>query len=288
MTRRILIGRRDWMQEPGVVLSGGVWVRPLTNLLDYHPQVVAETAENRDYGGSQFTVDLGYQRIIGMLSFANLRATRSGVMKIYMGNDPTFVTNVFSLITSCWPQDHDAMAVDGWGTYSFDGIIYGDEYAALGLPRFFILGSAPITCRYINIQFVDPSNPNPLQIGHFGAWLVWEPPVNYSYNWSITPIDEADIVNVPGGSTEITDRGIRRRLNMGFNELPESEILSRGFAVASTRGKSVPLAVAPKSDASQIEQLEKFALYGTVSQDSALSNPYFGEWAYPIQIDQLR
>lgn len=289
MTRRILITRHDWMQESGVFLGGGFWqpTAPLSNLLDHRPQMVAEAVTNWDWASTTFAVDLGYQRTVGLFYFVNFRASRSAVISFAAGTDPTFVSNNYAVTTSVWPQDTDANASDAWGLYTPDGIIHADEFGALALPRLFI-PSSPINCRYILMTVHDSSNPDPLQIGCFGACQTWEPPLNFTYGWTVTPIDESEVQSVPFGSTEITERGMRRRLSLGFPALPESEIWARAFGLALTAGKSKPLVVVPFSDSTQIQRFEKTAVYGLVSTDSQLSNPYFGRYALPMQVDQLR
>ena len=287
MARRILISRRDWLQDPAASLTGGVWQPglPLANLLDPRPQLVAEAVSNVDWGSTQFTVDLGYARTVGLFFFANLRATSLGIMRLRAGNDPAFATNTFdSGWTTCWPPDGSTpFEANPWGELALTHVYMPDEYEKLGYPRI-LIPSAAISCRYIKVEIHDSTNSTLLQIGCFGACEVWAPPVNFAYGWSITPLDESDVQRVPGGASYVTERGMRRRLNLGFPMLDEDEVKSRSLGLALIKGRSTHLVTVPFPD--DTNNLEKLAVYGMVSQDGAIGNPFFATYAQPFQIDQ--
>lgn len=285
--RKIIITNRDWMQheDASFIAGNGSWALPLTNLLDARPQVVAEAVDSRDLNSTKFDVDLGGQRKVGLIWFVGLNTTSMGLIAIKAGTDPTFASNNYTASTTCWPQDSVAGENNGWGEWTLNGAYLYDTYAALGMPRFFV-PPAVIACRYIRVEIRDTTNSGKLQIGCFGASEIWEPPLNFSYGWQITPIDESDIQRVPFGSTDVTQRGMRRRLNLGFPALPLSEVWARSFDLTLTKGRTKPLVVIPFSDTTEVTRLEKAGVYGFVSADSQLSNPYFERYAQPFQIDQ--
>lgn len=277
------------MQATGVSFDPavGFWSTPLANMLDSRPQVVARAVDNRDPASTQFVVNLGRQYRVGMFAFTALRTTSMGTMQIKAGIDPAFDYNEYdSGVVSTWPIDIPGPDYDAWGRYTLSGMYLEDEYVALGMPRVFIPSSL-FWVQYIYVWIRDLTAREPLTIGAFGAYDVWEPPINFTYDWSITPADESDITRVPRGSTYIDPRGIRRKLNLGFPFLPEDEIWSRGFGTMLAKGKSEPFWIVPFSDSSEITRFEKAAVYGLVSQDSVLSNPFFGQYALPVQIEQL-
>lgn len=285
MARRILLSRRDFVREPSAVLSGGIWALPLSRLQDINPQVCIEAFDNRDWSATKFQVDLGFQRTVGLFFFANLRATAMGMMRLRAGTDPTFASNNYDTdIVSCWPQDSMAGGYTAWNEWTLNGVYSEEEYGALGMPRFFV-PPAPIACRYILVEFQDSTSAEPLQLGCFGACETWEPPLNIQYGWSITPIDTSDVETVPFGSVSITPRGIRRRLNLGWGEMPESEFLTRQFGLALIKGRSDPIVVVPFPDTTA--RLEKDGVYGLVSADSQFSNPFFQVYSNTFQVDQL-
>ena len=289
MPRRILLTRFDWMQsdrasfDPAV----GIWKEPLTNLLDMNPQVAAQAFDNRDTSSTRFAVDLGRQRNVGLIAFAGLRTSGLGLLRVKAGLDPTFASNVYdSGSITTWPVDSVAGELDPWDRWTLNGRYRTDEYTALGMPRV-LIPSARVGIRYIHVAIRNRTAVEPISIGCFGVYDVWEPPVNFTYDWSITPVDDSEITRVPRGSTFIDQRGIRRKLNLGFPYMDDTEIWARGFGTMLARGKSEPLWVVPFSDASEVTKFEKAAVYGLVSQDSALSNPFFTQFALPVQIEQL-
>jgi len=289
MARRILISRRDWLQDPAASLAGGVWQPglPLVNLIDHRPQLVAEAVTNLDWGSTQFTVDLGYARIVGLFFFAQLRATSLGIMRLRAGNDPAFVTNTYDTDwTTCWPPDGSTpFEANPWGELALTHVYMPDEYEKLGYPRI-LVPAAPISCRYIKVEFIDPTSSTPLQIGCFGACEVWEPAEDrLAPGWEWTAIDESDVSRVPGGSTYFTERMTRRRLNLGFTVLPEAEVRSKVLGLVLIKGRSKPLVVVMFPD--DTYNLEKEAIYGTISRDSPISNPFFALRSFSSQIDQL-
>lgn len=287
MSRNILITRRDWMQDPAAALSGGNWRSdaPLINVLDRRPQFVAEAINNVDWNNTRFTADLGYTRRVGLIYFANLRTTPMALISIKAGTDATFTTNAYEVLTTAWPDDgSDPFGTNPWGELALTHTYMRDEYERLGMPRFFV-PPAVIDCRYIQVQIMDSTADTPLQIGCFGACEVWEAPVNFDYGWTISPIDESDVRNVPFGSTYVTERGMRQRLSLGFGQLAEDEFLARSFGLALIKGRSQPLVIVPFP--ADTVNLEKRSLYGLVSKDSEISNPFFARYAQPFQVDQL-
>lgn len=286
MARNILISRRDWMQEAVASISGGFWALPIANAVDPRPQFVAEATDNRDWGSTQFSFDLGYARQVGLFFFANLQTSPLGLMRLQVSlNSDHSAPSYDTGWTTSWPPDGSApFGPNPWGELALTHVYMPDEYEKLGYPRLLIPPSV-IACRYGKIEIRDSTAASPLRIGCFGACEVWQPPLNFTYGWSLTPVDESDVQRVPFGATYVTERSMRRRLNLGFPALPEDEVLSRSLGLALIKGRSAPLVAAPFPD--DADNLEKLALYGLVSQDGAISNPFVGHYAQPFQIDQL-
>lgn len=282
--RRILITRRDFLQDAAATISGGIWTQPIANVLDPRPQFVAEAATSADVAATKFDADLGYQRTVGLFFFANLRLTSLSFLRLRASlasdlSSPTYDTG----IVSGWPQDSTAGGIDAWGNWTLNGVYNSAEYVRLGMTRVFI-PPAPIACRYIRVEVMDTTAALPLQIGCFGACEVWQPPINFNYGWQITPMDESGVDLVPAGSSYVNQRGMRRRLNLGFPHLPEDELWARAFGLVLAKGSSEPLVVVPFPD--RVTQIEKQAVYGRIITASQISNPYFQRYAVPFQIDQ--
>lgn len=282
--RKVLIARRDWCQQAGVVFTpgGAAWTAALENVLDLNPQYVAEAPDSNP-ANTKFTVDLGDARHIGLISFAELRTTVNGLIHIVVSENVDLSSPTYEIIDSTWPKDSDIAGETAWGEFTLSGLYYSDTYVALGMPRFFIPANT-ILGRYILVEITDSADPA-LQIGHFGVWEVWEPSINFKYGWHIDFLDESLVDRIPSGSSFVTERRIRRRLNIGLQALPSSEIFRQGVDVIAAKGQSKPLVIVP--DPNDLTSLEKTAIYGTINADAVISNPFFGRYELPLTIDQL-
>ena len=287
MARKIILSRRDWMQEDGVSLYNGIWQpnSPLTNLLDPRPQLVTEAVSSQDWNSTKFDADLGYVRKVGLIFFANLRASSLGFMRVRLSQVVDFSTNVYDTgYVTCRPVDSTPFDYNVWGVWSMSGVYDENEYIALGMPRFFIPSSV-VDARYVRVEVMDNSSVYPLQIGCFGVCEIWESPIDFAPAPQISLLDESDVNKIPYGSIFVTKRNIRRRFNFGFPALDNLEVNNKTLGLALIKGKSKPLVAISYPD--DTANLEKLSIYGLISADGVLSNPFFGHYAQPIQMDQL-
>jgi hypothetical protein len=286
MARNFLMTRRNFAAEDGAYFYGnGVW-NFRENMLDVRPQVVAESVENRDWSATQFSMDLGAIRRVGLIYLINLRCTSLGVLEVSAGMDSSFTSNNYHTVTTCWPPDEaDPFDYNAWHELALTHVYMPDEHEKLGYPRI-LIPPAAFDCRYIRVEIRDSTADSPIQIGCFGACEVWEAPINFEFGWSITMLDNSDVQSVPWGTVQVQERGIRRRLNVGFQANDENDFWVRPFGVSLIKGKSSHLVAAPLSDAEFTPRFEKAAVYGLISSESQLSNPFIGYWALPFQVDQ--
>jgi len=285
MARNFLMTRRNWAVEPDAYFYSGIWAG-MANMLDPRPQVCAEAYDNMDWSATQWSMDLGATRQVGLIYIINLRTSPLAVLEVSAGMDPGFTTNNYYTLTTAWPPDEaEPFEPNAWGELGLTHVYLPDEQRELGYQRIFV-PPAVIDCRYVRVRIMDSTNIDPIQVGCFGICEVWEAPINFEFGWSIVPMDESDIQRVPWGTTTVERRGKRRRLNVGFQALDENDFWVRPFGVALIKGRSEPLVCAPLPAVEQIGRLEKSAVYGMVNTDSQLSNPFIGYWAIPFQVDQ--
>jgi len=287
MARNAILTRRDWVQDSSVTFSNGDWLddSPLTNLLDPRPQFVTIAVDNNSAASTKFDVDLGSVRQIGLIFFANLKPVASdATMRVRLSTVSNFATSVYNTgIVSCRPIDSTPGGEDHWGNSTVDGAMLEDEYIALGRPRIFIPNSIE-SAQYIRVEIFYRGS-GWLPIGCFGACEIWESPIDFAPAPSITFIDESEISRINYGSVFVTKKGLRRRMNFGFPALENEEVWNRTLGLALIKGRSQPIvAVAYPDDEAN---LEKTSVYGLISTDGVISNPFFGHYAQPVQIDQL-
>lgn len=286
--RKISLSRRDFMQDPAAVISDGVWENdlPLSNVLDMNPQNVAQAISNSDPGSTQFYFDLGYVRYnVGLFFFANLRTSSLGFLDIYTSaTDSSVATADYHFSGTTWPQDKVAGGLTPWGEWTLNGVYDGREYSAMGMPRF-IVPEIPLTLRYGRVIIRDTTCVEPLQIGCFGVCELYESPNDFGPAPQITIVDGSNVQRSPFGSVFVNKRRIIRRFNFGFPAFFRDEMLAKTFGLSLMKGKSEPLVAITFPD--DTESLEKMSVYGLVTNDGVLNNPFFNGWAQPIQIDQL-
>jgi hypothetical protein len=287
--------------EPTARFSNGAWLTPYETLLDPRPQVMLQ-ARSPNADDTRIDIDLGVQRNnVGLIHLQNLRVSSLATIRVRTSlNDPTFTTlgtdDFDSGVVTGWPQDKDPFSVTPWGDLTINGVYEPEEYIQLGMPRYFIPLS-PVRARYVRINISDNTAEVPAHIGCLGICETWEPVRSPDYGWSITVIDESNIQTAPYGSRFFIKRGTRRRLNLGFSlirQVPDPaqaksdadlELMQKAMGWAMMVGKSIPIVIVPFPD--DTPNVERRAVYGTISEDTVIDNPFFAEYRLPIVLEQL-
>src|SRR5438045_4088822 len=101
----LIISGRNWIkQSDAVTPTGGSWVLPISNILDPRPSVIARSVDNNVLS-TVFSIDLGENKPIDLVWFANLRTSRSASINIVLSTHADFSSPVYSGTVSAWPQD---------------------------------------------------------------------------------------------------------------------------------------------------------------------------------------
>lgn len=205
---------------------------------------------------------------------------------VAVGDEIYFSTTVYdSGWVSSWPRDGLAFGYDNWGHFTLNGVYRSELYMALGMPRVFI-PTAEITARYIQIDILDPTGVEPLQIGCLGVYELWTPPHNFAPDWRPIIIDDSDVRRLRGGATYVSQHQIRRGLEFGFDAIYEDEdFIKKSLELALVKAKSQPLVVIPFPD--DIDNLEKLTIYGLFSKEAEFTNRYHGIYYYSYRIEQI-
>jgi hypothetical protein len=98
-------------------------------------------------------------------------------------------------------------------------------------------------------------------------------------------MDESDIQTAPYGSRFVIPRGKRRKLNVGMTAVSEADLMARIQGWVGMIGRSRPIVIAIFPD--DKPNIEKRAVYGLISEDVAIDNPYFARYRVPITLEQL-
>jgi len=272
MARNAHFGIRDWCLSGGGAFSGGDWGSSLGNVTDPRPQFTATSVTNGT-SDTRFSVDFGSAKRIGVFHFQNLVVESAATIRLKAGNDPTFATNLYdSTSVSAWPSD-----IIPAGSNYIPG-----AYEALGRQRIFV-PPAVIGARYINVAIDNHLASTLTQIGCFCACDVWEPDHNFVYGASWSTVDDSDVQRIPGGTVYVNERQKRRRVDLGFDALPEDDATGKGFLFSLVHGRSHPVVVVPFPDTAA--SLERLSIYGRSTQDGKISNPFLGLYSQTFQIE---
>lgn len=278
---KCLITRTNWALDGGASFSGGSWQTylPLTNMQTPRAQEVAQ-ATSAASGSTKFDCDLGATRKVGLIELQHLVTTTSGTIRVRAGTDATFASNNYDSTTiSSVPLD-----TSPWGDSATKYNI--SEYANLGYPRYFI-PTAIFDCRYIRVEVVDTGASPPLQIGHFGAWEVYEFKYNFS-DFSISPVDEASLTTTAFGSTFITRRYQHQLLRITFGAIDAAsgaDFLERILPILRIKGLSDPICIVPfPADGSNVERT---AIWGLLNGEIQVTRRSWSLWSAEFVVNQL-
>lgn len=273
------------MRDSNTTIGGGAWLTPYSYLIDARPQNTLR-ARSPEPADSTLFIDLGTQRMIGLIHIQNLRVTQFAVMRVEAGTDHAFASHVYDTgLISAWPLDKAQFSTTPWGETTPTGQIEPQEYLALGMPRFFVFPT-PAWIQYVRIGIIDPAADVAAQIGAVGVCEVWEPQRGPDLGWSVGWRDESDVRTTPFGSRFFTVRGKRRVLHLGLSNISADEFWSIAFGWVGMMGRTEPLVAAVFPD--DALNIEKRAVYGTISEDLVTTdNPYFATYRVPFTVEQL-
>lgn len=261
MARNSLITVYDWAQDPAVTISGGAWETqlPAINMLTLQAQLVAQVVGT----SVSFTINLGAPRTIGMIHLQRFVTDSTGTIQVVAGSYNSGVVN--------------ARATDLAGVYP------PLLNAALGRQRVFI---PPIPVVASSVSFTINGVVSPLQIGYAGVCEILEIPGNMLVGNVRTTLDESSIDNTPDGSTYVTLRAKRRRLDFGVGGLSEA---NGDFVDVSdlslVNGRSSPVVVTKFPD--DTNNLERNTIWGLITNDQPFTNSFYGHCDATFQITQL-
>jgi hypothetical protein len=261
MARNFLLSMYDWGQDPNATVSGSFEAQlPGSNMLKPQPQLVAQST------GGGWTLDLGQQRNIGLVHFQRL------------------VTDPGATITVSWggySTSGNAWATDQNGVYS------GLELASIGRPRIFI---SPVPVAASSVSVSIGGGGSPLQCGYMGACEVWESPGGFSLGSALSYLDESDVQTVPFGSSYITLRAKRRRLDIGVGWLKDGRPYGSDDQADAVKtlmainGFSSPVIGVRYPD--DTFGLERDAVWGLLKKGD-ITNSFFATSAASFQIEGL-
>ncbi len=247
---------RDYAQYPGASC-----VVSGVNLISLQPQAGLVTA-----GGASFTLTLGAAYTLGIVHLQNLVGVTS--VSISVGD--------YSASRNAPPAGYNE-----------------DEWAALGRALFFVLPAGGVVASSVNFSV---SGGSPMIVGSVGACGAFSPPFDIATGSATSILDLSDIKTVPFGSTFVTQRPVRRKLDCALPYLPDATQSLGGLAptsdyaaeaqrIALIAGQKLPIAIVPFPD--DDANIERRAVWGLISTQQQFSNVFFGFYGTTFSVTQL-
>lgn len=266
MARNIMIGYYDWVSRFGGTLSAGSWAAglPRDNILDPDWRVVAESVDNNP-SNTGFQADLnGAERPVDIIHVG-------GILTDNLSTDTIRVRAYDDAAVELY----DSTAVAIWGGST-------DNWTTLARSKYFVLPEQE-DVRTITVNFAVASGT--VKVGAFGAYQAFTPAHNFRFGWSESFPDDSVVERIPGGSQFVTQRSIRRRVELGLPAVASSEIgLLR--TIMAENGRQRPYVIVPFPDEA-IGTIEKSAIYAMQANEPAFANSFFAHYESAFTFEQM-
>lgn len=210
-------------------LSGGSWLAglPLANLQNRQVQKVARSADDATTS-TQFVIDLGSARAIGVLALAAHNISAVGLVRIsgHSLNSWTAPTYTSGWLAA-WPDNISLRSLLEWEDNEFWLANYSQELlTGYRAPFLHILPAANVL-RYWKVEIDDTANPDTfVQIGRLFLGPAWQPDVNYIYGAELVYEDPTPVETSLSGAEFFDERPRARVFRCTLGGLDEAEAYS--------------------------------------------------------------
>lgn len=232
-------------------LSGGSWIAalPLTNLQNRQVQKVARS-NGATLANTQFTIDLGQARSIGVLALVVHNMSVLAKVRITASDTPAFtVTYYNSGWVDVWPGGQIPQSLLEWEDDNFWlGTLSSNARAGYQSPFIHLL-STPQSLRYWKVEVDDTTNADTyVQIGRLFMAQGWRPGKNYSYG-ADTAFEDPSPVDVSLSGAEFFDVRSRFRVfRFRLQYVNDSEAYSYIYELKRLAGVSGEVLMMQDSD----------------------------------------
>lgn len=207
-------------------------------------------------------------------------------IRVRIGNDPTFVTNLYDSGVIEAVQVIEPFGSLPWGLFHWGGKFSEDELATMTVNRFLVLPEM-VSARYMRIDFVDEANGDGyLEVGRIICGPAVQPTVNMQYGWGEGWEDTSTHSYSRGGQTWSDEQPRRRVLRFTLAYLGENEIFGSFYnTLDRAKGTFGDMFVAPKPNSTEL--LHNQAFYGRMRTIEPLFNTMYGVWEKAFEIEEL-
>jgi hypothetical protein len=269
-------------------LSGGSWqaTLPLTNLQNRQVQKVARSS-NALTTSTQFTIDLGAARAIGVVALVVHNISVVGKVRITASDTAGFtVTYYNSGWIDVWPTGMVPQALLEWEEDNFWlGTLSANARAGYQSPFIHLLPSAQ-NLRYWKVEVDDTGNTDGyVQIGRLFMAATWVPSVNYAYGAGLGYQDPTPIDVSLSGAEYFDVRSRFRVFNFELQYILGTEAYAYALDMQRLCGNSGEVLVVP--DSSDTANQPYRAFVGRLLQMGPIQQPQPTAFTAAYQIKEL-
>ena len=222
----------------------------------------------------------------------------------YIPTTTAAVTRAADVATSA-PGVRPAGHIDAWQSYSYDsGMLPACPAAAAAVDGFTPLQAAsayshgggayarhwlpaPMPALGLAIDIKDPANlQGYVEACRLVTGAYWSPTNNPDYGASVTPMD-ASVHTRTGDGDLWTDAGPRsRKMPLQLSTLPAADRTAL-FGIVRRNGMSGAMLVSLFPESADLELERDHTIFGKLSSVSAMSIPYYENYAMPLEIEEI-
>lgn len=269
-------------------LSGGSWLAslPLTNLQNRQVQKVARST-NATNASTQFIIDLGQARNIGVLALVVHNISVSGKVRITASDSAGFTTTYYnSGWVSVWPAGMIPQSLLEWEDDNFWlGTLSNNARSGYQSPYIHLLPTSQ-NMRYWKVEVDDTTNSDGyVQIGRLFMASTWVPTVNYSFGAGLGYTDPTPVDVSLSGAEYFDVRSRYRTFQFDLQYIAASEAYAYALDLQRLSGVSGEVLVVPDSTDTTNQPYRAFV--GRLVQMGPIQQPQPSAFSASYQIKEL-
>jgi len=260
MSDKVKIFYRNYIEDATLTASSEAGTLSKNNLKKYKlSKVWRTTGLVSQYVSADLTQAYG----INMVAIWGHNLTTAATIRIRIGNDPTFVTNLYDTTHYAW-QPIYGFDEGGFDEGGFDGVPILTDYN--DLPSYTLVRlDASYNARYIRIDFTDAANTDGyIEAGYFACGYMGEMTYDISIPSELPSwVDPSIQHETEGSDLWVTKRSKYRIASYIFEFLDKAEALITWDDISRIVGGSRPIILLYFSD-SVIYQY-RYAMFGLIT-----------------------
>lgn len=269
-------------------LSGGSWLAtlPLANVQNRQVQKVSRSS-NATNAATQFTIDLGQARSIGVVALVVHNISVLGRVRITASDTAGFVATYYnSGWVDVWPAGQIPQALLEWEDDNFWlGTLSANARAGYQSPFIHLLPAAQ-SLRYWKVEVDDTTNADGyVQIGRLFMAATWTPATNYSYGAGLGYQDPTAVDTSLSGAEFFDVRSRYRVFEFELQYILNAEAYAQALELQRLSGTSGEVLVVPDSTDTANQPARAFV--GRLQQLGAITQPQPSTYSARFQVKEL-